>query len=90
MTQLHSIRVFDPKQGTRDGLDFSIDVDKKLRRGFITGSALAILRDSLDGTPGEIFEARAPSITAVVSRKVVSTGPEEEILVSSADVTAPK
>lgn len=89
MATIRSIRVFDPVQGERDGLEFKAEIDKKVRRGFISGSALAVLKDDLAGTPEEIFEVRAPSIALAVSRRAESVPEDDEISISSSDVARP-
>lgn len=86
MTTVHGIRVFDPVQGTRDGLEFKAEIDRVERRCFISGTALAILGGELDGEREDIFNARAPSIAVAVSRKAVSTPEGGEITVMSRDV----
>ncbi|WP_179404218.1 hypothetical protein [Burkholderia guangdongensis] len=86
MTTVLSIRVFDPKQGTRDGLEFKAEINKKERRCFISGTALAILGRGIQGEREDIFDVRAMNIALIVSRKAESAQEGAEISINSLDV----
>ncbi len=90
MTTLHSVRVFAPSQGTRDGLDFKIEADGKPRNGFITGTGLALLPEKTSTKLTEIFNDNALTIAVAVSRKVATTAEDEEIFIDSDDIKSVK
>lgn len=90
MTTLHGIRVFEPSQGTRDGLDFKIEIDGKTRRGFITGTALAVLKDQTSTKPAAIFISNTQTIAIAISRKTASVSEDDEIFINSDDINSVK
>ncbi|MCA7888236.1 hypothetical protein LGM58_34210 [Burkholderia contaminans] len=86
MSNLQSIRVFDPTPSSRDGLGFKAEINKKERRCFISGTALAVLGVGVEGGREDVFNARAMNIALIVSRKAIAAQEGDEIVVHSTDI----
>ncbi|MDR5797203.1 hypothetical protein QCE49_27790 [Caballeronia sp. LZ008] len=71
----------------RDGYNFVACIRGLDRPAFITGSALAVLRGDLKGDDMSVFNDRWNRIAIAVNRKHPITPADQEIFISSDDVS---
>ena len=83
--QVRAVTVSDPSVGTRDGLEFTATANGIIRRCFISGSALAVLRSDFEGSAPEAFIARKLEIGWLISKKLDSDY-ESEVVICSEDI----